>query len=393
LPGLYLLANFSIFLRKEVDSQKKMPKKMTGVHLLPLPFQYKLVFQLFIKDIFMKLPIFYRTATLALSLLASIPTIYGEPVSSASDSTVVSKVTIDGNVVSITLGQIKDKLKLLPPQLQNAPFNDIFPLLQKSVATEEVVKYFAEKTGLKDSPEYAKMVEECKKGVLQKLFLDKKIDEKATDEELKKAYEEVKKAAPKEDEYNISMITVTDKKKANSVLADLKKSGTSKFADVANKESMNKIPDGNLGYVRLGDLPEAFRDKVKDAAKATLVPSIIEVSMPESPDSTKKVTTYNIIFVQDKRPAAFPAFENVKAELKTAVGQKFAKEAIKELEDKAKIENFTMDGKPIEAPKTDDKKPEEKKTDGKPVDDSKTKTADTSAPEKAKTTDAPAPAA
>ncbi len=298
-----------------------------------------------------------RAAALAVLLLASsVPMAMGAasaPTTTPSaaepaDRTVVSKVTIDGKEIQITYGQVKDKLKLLPPQLQNAPFKEIFPLLQKSVGTEQIISYLAEKAGLKNDPEYAKMVAECQKGVLQKLFLDKEIEKRATDAELKKSYDEVKAAAPKEDEYNISMITLTNKKEAEDVLRDLKKSGISKFAEVANTKSKNKIPDGNLGYVRLGELPEAFRDKVKTAAKATIISTVVEISMPDPTDPNKKVTTYNIIMVQDKRPATFPPFEAVKGELKAAVGSKFAKEAIKEFEAQAKVELFTMDGKPIE---------------------------------------------
>lgn len=298
-----------------------------------------------------------RAVALAVLLLASsVPMAMGAasaPTTTPSaaepaDSTVVSKVTIDGKEIQITYGQVKDKLKLLPPQLQNAPFKEIFPLLQKSVGTEQIISYLAEKAGLKNDPEYAKMVAECQKGVLQKLFLDKEIEKRATDAELRKSYDEVKAAAPKEDEYNISMITLTNKKEAEDTLRDLKKSGISKFAEVANAKSKNKIPDGNLGYVRLGELPEAFRDKVKTAAKATIISTVVEISMPDPTDPNKKVTTYNIIMVQDKRPATFPPFEAVKGELKAAVGSKFAKEAIKEFEAQAKVELFAMDGKPLE---------------------------------------------
>lgn len=312
-----------------------------------------------------------RAAALAITLLTSpvvISASYAAAAPAASpasptttpDSTVVAVVTIDGTVKKVTAGDVKAKLAVLPPQLAGAPYDQIFPLLLKSVVTEQIITHHADKAGIKSKPEYDKMVEECKKGALQKLFLDGKIDEKATDAELMKAYEEVKKAAPKEDEYNISMITVTDKKKAADILRDVKKSGVSTFAEVANKESMNKIPDGNLGYVRLGELPEAFRDKVKNAAKATIIPNPVEISMPDPSDANKKVTTYNIILIQDKRPAEFPKFETVKSELKAAVSSKFAKEVIKELEDKAKVELFGLDGKPLdqkgaaqpEAPKT-----------------------------------------
>ena len=304
----------------------------------------------------------YRAAALTLTLLSSISVAYSavpdEPApkateaaaaATAPDSTVVGNATVEGGkVLQVTLGEVKEKLKLLPPQLQNAPFKDVFPLLLKSVLTEKVVEYSADKAGLKGSPENLKMVEQCKSGVLQKMYIDKEIDKLATDEKLMASYEEVKKAAPKEDEYNLSMITVDDKQKAEKILKDLKTAGVIKFSEIANKESMNKIPGGNLGYVRLGELPEAIRDKVKNAVKATLVSSVVEIAMPNPADPSKKITTHNIVFVQDKRPATFPEFKAVREELKAAMSQKFAKEVIKALEEKAQFQMFTMDGKPME---------------------------------------------
>jgi len=305
----------------------------------------------------MKSSISSRAIALALTLLATAPQISyaGAPPSPVaaepSDTIVVAKITIDGKIVEVILGQVRDKIQLLPPQLQKAPFKDIFPLVLESVVTEQIVLAEAKKAGLESDPKYQKMVGECRNGVLQKMFLDRQIDKRATNDELKKAYEEVKKSAPKEDEYNISMITVTDKKKADAIIRDLKKSGISKFAEVADAESLNKIPGGNLGYVRLGELPEAFREKIKNASKATLVPTPIEMSLPDPKDEKKKITTYNVIFVQDKRPAAFPAYEAVKDELKGAIGSKFAKEAIKEFREKTPVELFNMDGSKIEEKK------------------------------------------
>jgi peptidyl-prolyl cis-trans isomerase C len=312
-----------------------------------------------------------RIAALSIALLASVPFAWSDtPDASASKApvpapaaaepaanTVVSKITIDGQTIEITYGQVKDKLKVLPPQLQSAPFNDIFPLLQKSIETEQVIMYLAKQAKTGDDPEYKKLVEECHKGVLQKLFLDKAVEARATEAEYRKVYDEYKKSAPKEDEYNLSMITLTDKTKAAKVLKDVKAAGPAGFAAIADKESVNKIPGGNLGYVRLGDLPEAFRDKVKGAAKATILPNLVEVTMPDPTDTSKKITTYNIILVQDKRPASFPDFEVAKPELKAVVHARLMKDVIKDFETKAKVDRFDMFGKPIDqaanAPKTE----------------------------------------
>lgn len=308
----------------------------------------------------MKSLILTRVTALTIAALASVPmalaaaapnTPASTPASPASEpaaDTVVSKVTIDGQTYPLTFGEVKDKVKVLPPQLQGAPFNDIFPLLQKSLETEKIIMHNAEKAKVTDDPSYQTQVKECQKGVKQKIFLENAVDKRATDEEYRKVYDEYKKSAPKENEFDISMITLTEKAKATKVLADAKTGGPAGFAAVANKESMNKIPDGSLGYVRLGDLPEAFRKEVQGAAKATIIPKVIEVSMPDPTDPNKKITTYNIILVKDKRPAQFPEFDAVKGELKAIVYSRLMKDVIKDFEKQATVERFGMDGKPLE---------------------------------------------
>jgi len=312
----------------------------------------------------MKSPLSFRATTLAIVLLTSASVSIGaradnpaspaapsaaSPAPEASDSTIVGIVTIDGNVIKVTAGDVKSKLSVLPPQLASAPYDQIYPLLLESVVTERIINYYADQAKIKDKPEYAKMVEECQKGAAQKLYLDGEIAKLATDEELQKTYNEAKKAAPKEEEYDIGIITVKDQKKAKEILKTVT---VNTFSAVANKESENKAPDGALKNVRLSELPEAFRDKLKNAAKATILKDIIEISMPD-PASNKKMKTYNIVMVQDKRPASFPPFEAVKGEVKRAVNNKLAKDAIEKLKSKAKIELFGLDGKPIDQ-KADD---------------------------------------
>lgn len=337
----------------------------------------------------MKSLISSRVAVSAITLLASVPMVMGPaaasgapsaasatPAAEPADSTVVGTATVDGKTLQVTYGEVKGKLKLLPPQLQDAPFKDIFPLLLKSVITEKIISYFAEKAGTKNDPDYQKMVAECQKGVLQKLHLDKEVNALATEGRLREEYDILNKKELEKDKkdpnrvkerqkYDIGLITLTDKKKADEVLKELKKLGVSKFADVANKESMNKIPDGSLGVVSLGALPPPFREKVKDAANATIIPNVVELPMPDPSDPSKMIPTYNILMVKSKLAGPndpLPPFEDVKGELKTApeITSKLTKEVIKELEGKADIKLFTMDGKPLDqkadAPKADDKK-------------------------------------
>jgi peptidyl-prolyl cis-trans isomerase C len=58
---------------------------------------------------------------------------------------------------------------------------------------------------------------------------------------------------------------------------------------------------------------------------------------------------YHVIKVEDKRKTAPPPVTEVKEQLRTQVGQEMAQQLVKDLETKAKIERFNLDGSPLQA--------------------------------------------
>jgi peptidyl-prolyl cis-trans isomerase C len=84
------------------------------------------------------------------------------------DSTVVAKVDIDGKKKEITVGELKRRMKALPPQLQGESMDKIFdPLVQSSVDMA-IVTHLAKKAGLDKDEEVKARIADCEEAMLAK---------------------------------------------------------------------------------------------------------------------------------------------------------------------------------------------------------------------------------
>lgn len=260
------------------------------------------------------------------------------PAVAGADNTVIAKVTLDGKVTEITLGQFKERVKMLPPQLQNAPIDKIYDKLLMALVDMTIVKSAITKEGYDKKPDVLTKVESAKDMVMQKAYFDDKIKTLAKDEDLKKMYDEVIKVLPPVEESRIRTIIFQDDKKAKAALDALKKGGNfdTVLAD-AQKDSANK--GGDLGYVRIDDLPAPIAEKVKKAAKATTIPDVIKTEVG-----------FHVVRVDDKRTQPTPTFEQIKDELLNFSAPKYITQVVEGLRKDVKFELFTQDGKPMATP-------------------------------------------
>lgn len=279
------------------------------------------------------------------------------------DTDVVAKVTIDGKTYQITFGELKKKLKTLPPQVQGAPIQQVYEPLLNSAVHMMVIEHNAKKVGLENDEDVKQGVKDCQGAILMKAYIDGmvygmnksgvKMDAIATEAELKKAYDEIIKILPKVEEAAMHQAIFLKKEDAKKFINDLK---GKKFEDVlAETQKTNKdVKGGDLGYVKIPELPASIAEKVKKAAKATVLPDPIE----EQIDGNK---IYIVVKVDDKRTAPTPTFDEMKEEVKAITYPKFAQQVIERDIKDVKVEKIGLDGKPMaETAKTEEKKEEKK---------------------------------
>jgi peptidyl-prolyl cis-trans isomerase C len=285
------------------------------------------------------------------------------------DTDIVAKITLDGKSYQITFGELKKKLKTLPPQVQGAPLPQIYEPLLNSAIHMIVIEHNAKKLGLEKDEDVQQGIKDCQQAMVMKAYIDGnvhglnkpniKLDAVATEAELKRAYDEIIKILPKMEEARMHQAIFTKKEEAVKFIAELKKNAD--FAKVlADAQKTNAdIKGGDLGYVKIPELPASIAEKVKKAAKATIIAEPIE----EQLDGQK---LYIAVKVDDKRVAPTPTFEEMKDEVKSITYPKFAQQVIERDMKAAKVEKTGLDGKPMtDAPKAEEKKAETPKVEEK----------------------------
>jgi len=196
------------------------------------------------------------------------------------------------------------------------------------VVLREIFVQEAEKKGIAASADYKAQMELARQSVLiRELFDDYRKKNPVTDEEAKGEYDKFKASATGT-EYRARHILVEKEEEAKALIAQIK--AGAKFEDLAKKNS--KDPgSGENG----GDLDFAKPDSYVPEFSAALV-KLKKGEMTEEP--VKSQFGYHIIRLDDTREAAFPPFEEVKAQLKQRMEQGKMQKYQEELRAKAKTD-------------------------------------------------------
>ncbi len=169
---------------------------------------------------------------------------------------VVAKV----NAIEIRRSDVLLALKGLPPQIQQAPAAQIYPLLLERMIDSKLVASAARTQKLQDDPAVKRQVAEYEDRVIQQAYLDKAVKAKVSDDVLKKKYDAFIKENPPQEEVRARHILVKTEKEANDALAEIKKGAD--FATVAKSKSTDGSArdGGDLGYFSRGDMVAEFSD-------------------------------------------------------------------------------------------------------------------------------------
>ncbi len=250
------------------------------------------------------------------------------------DETMVIAKFKDGHTV--TLKDVKEAVKTLPPQLKAAPFGEIFEPLALRLVDMKLILDAAKASGLEKDKATVKKLEDVRSATLHKAFLDKKVVELVNDAMLKTKYQELMKLLPKNQmEVRLRHIMVKTKEEAEEVIKEIK-SGKG-FDDLVKAKSIDdktKEKKGEIGYVKRDELPADFANVVFSAAKATLVPNPISLGK----------LGWSVVRVEDKRPIEPPKFDEVKAELQKIVEQEKIVEVLEKLRTDSGVKAFDMSG-------------------------------------------------
>lgn len=285
----------------------------------------------------------FRRAALVLALCAMALPAMAEDKAAGGDP-VVARV----NGAEIHRSEVLRELQAMGPQAQQLPPQMLYPqLLQKMIVTKIVAaKGYDQK--LQNDKEVKDRLKDAEAQIVADIYVRKAVQPKITEEKIKARYDELSAKFKPEDEVRARHILVPTEAEANDILKQIKDGADfAKLATEKSKDTGSAKQGGDLGYFTRSVM-------VKPFAEAAFAMKVGEIS--EKPVKTD--FGYHIIKLEDRRKSSPPPLAEVKEQISNQVGQELVAQLVKDLEAKAKIEKFNLDGTPM-------KEPEPKKDSGK----------------------------
>lgn len=259
------------------------------------------------------------------------PTVIGE---GANAIEVGNPVVARVEGTDVTRSEVLEFITTLPEQVRQMPLQNLFPMARDQVVNNKLVAEKAKTANLDSDPEVQKMLDQAKQQIVRSVYVEREVAAKVNDEELQKAYTELKGEIAKVEETKARHILVDTEEKAKEVITKL--NGGAKFEDLVQEYSSgpSKENGGEVGYF----------------AKAEMVPEFAEAAFAlgvgqYTKDPVKTQFGYHVIKTEDRRQRPEPKFEDVKPQLEAAVRQRKLLELVNAWQSEAKVEKFDINGK------------------------------------------------
>ena len=245
----------------------------------------------------------------------------------AADKGIAAKI----NGETIYINDLKQSYADHPQIKDRVPFEEFYAKTLDVFVNSKLVYQAAQEAKIEETDEYKRQLVTAKEDLARKLFLEKKVEEKVTDEEIKKLYDEYVSKFESQKEVKAKHILVDTEDAAKDIIAKVKKGED--FVKLAQKHSKDQV---DLGYF----------------TKEMMVPEFSEAAfkMNKGEYSKKPVKTqfgYHVILVEDVRASNPLTLAEVEPQLKNMVTQQAIANIFEELRNNAKVEKYTLEGELI----------------------------------------------
>lgn len=247
---------------------------------------------------------------------------------------VVAKV--DGK--DITRVDVYRFIQTMPANMQQLPATQVYPIALDQVINTRLVQTRASNAKIEGTPEFEKEMDIARQQIMRNLFLQQQVDKKIDEEKVKKDYEEFVKSIPEVEERRARHILVETEAKAKAVVERLKKEDAD-FAKLAAELSIGptKSRGGDLGYFGKTEMVKPFADAAFGMEKNSIL---------ETPVKTQ--FGYHVIQLVDIRQRTKPSYEQFAPNAIAEMRREIMQDLLDKWRKKAKIEQFDINGKPLE---------------------------------------------
>ena len=277
------------------------------------------------------------TGAVAIALFASLPL-------RADDNPVLAKVNgaeIRQSDVTLAEEELGPSLAQMDPATKKE--NVLAFLIDMKIVAKA-----AEDKKIEDRPDFKARLAFARNRLLMDNLLGTEGKAAATDDAMKKVYEDAAKQIAGEQEVHARHILVESEDEAKAIAAELKKGAD--FATLAKEKSKDPggaADGGDLGFFTKDQMVPEF-----SAVAFSLEPGKIS-------DPVKSQFGWHIIKVEEKRNRKAPDFEQVKPQIETYVTRKAQAEYVAKLRESAKVERMDQAAN-TPAPAPDAAKPADK---------------------------------
>lgn len=229
--------------------------------------------------------------------------------------------TVNGE--EITIGHMIIARATLPQQYQQLPDDVLF---------DAILDQLIQKTALKQQlngevPKYVELsLENESRSLLAADVIEKVMENAATEEEVRAAYEEQYSDGNGGDEFNASHILVESEEDAEEIRAELEEGAD--FATTARERSTGPSgPNGGeLGWFTKGRMVPEFEE-------AVIALSAGEISAP-----VQTQFGWHVIKLNERRKSAAPEFAEIRDQLAAQIREEAVEESVRTLTTEAEIE-------------------------------------------------------
>lgn len=236
------------------------------------------------------------------------------------------------NGEKLTVAEIKEAYDAAPQIKSQVTFEQFYPQAVTNWVGVRVVNQAAAKSDIKSTKEYKETLKAFEQELAGRLLIQQQVLKNVKDTDVKNLYNQYKSEFKPEKEIKARQILVNDETTAKDIIGKLKKG--SKFEDLT-KYSKDKNTD--LGYFTQKMMIPEFGDVVFKMKKG---------EYSQTPIKTKN--GYHIVIVDDVRNTKLLSYDQLAPQLQAMLAQKEVAAYMKKLTNDAKLEAYSLDGKPID---------------------------------------------
>ena len=238
----------------------------------------------------------------------------------------------------ITLADVGDAIRNLPPNMRNLQFEDLYPGVLERLIQQQVLVEKARHMQIDQDPVVKRHMQQAAERVLENELLNREIGNSITEEALLARYQQEYANGPGPEAVDASVILVPTEAQARKDIAEI--AGGADFVTVAKRDSRDVSADrgGSLGFLRQDQMvPEV------GGVALALEPGQV------SPNPIHSQTGWFVVMVAARKRVPVPGFAEVRENLRHGLLSQGIAQVVKDAMTGARIERFNINGTSMDA--------------------------------------------